>query len=186
MIFFERLEYGQTQNSHGGTVCSCSGLNCISQKGKCQWSSGDREGNGEAAQSERRRGGWNGKCEATQSRIVAGCVDGSGRDAKTPSEAPSGLNPSQKTRNALRCASYRWRFSTTNSKSPNWFRAFLRSSAAPVLAGLRGLASRASLLPFPCFWPFTASLFPFISGCLASVREVTSCIDAGFGATSCG
>ena len=47
----------------------------------------------------------------------------------------------------------------TNSKSPNPFRAFSRLHVAPVLAGLRGFASRASPLTFPRFWPFTASLF---------------------------
>ena len=47
----------------------------------------------------------------------------------------------------------------TTFKSPNPFRAFSRLPAAPVLAGLRGLASRASGLASPRFWPFPASLF---------------------------
>ncbi len=47
----------------------------------------------------------------------------------------------------------------TNSKSPNSFRAFSHLLAAPVQAGIRGFASRASLLPSPRFWPFMASLF---------------------------
>ena len=42
--------------------------------------------------------------------------------------------------------------STTNSKSPNSFRAFSRLPAAPVLAGLRGFASRALLFPFRRFF----------------------------------
>ena len=44
-------------------------------------------------------------------------------------------------------------------KSPNSFRAFSRLPAAPVLAGLRGFASRAAPPTFPRYWPFTASLF---------------------------
>ena len=48
----------------------------------------------------------------------------------------------------------------TNSKSPNSFRAFSRLPVAPVLAGLRGFASRAAHPTFPRFWPSTASLFP--------------------------
>ena len=48
---------------------------------------------------------------------------------------------------------------TTIYKSPNPFRAFSRLPAAPVLAGLRGFASRAAHLTFPRFWPSTASLF---------------------------
>ena len=49
--------------------------------------------------------------------------------------------------------------SATNSKSPNSFRAFSRLPAAPVLAGLRGFASRAAPPTFPRFWPSLASLF---------------------------
>ena len=49
--------------------------------------------------------------------------------------------------------------SATNSKSPNPFRAFSLLPAAPVLAGLRGFASRAAPIPFPRFLPFAASLF---------------------------
>ena len=45
------------------------------------------------------------------------------------------------------CSAY-----TTNSKSPNSFRAFSRLPAAPVLAGLRGFASRALLFPFRRFF----------------------------------
>ena len=48
--------------------------------------------------------------------------------------------------------------SATNSKSPNSFRAFSRLPAAPVLAGLRGFASRAAPPTFPRFWPSLASL----------------------------
>ena len=43
-------------------------------------------------------------------------------------------------------------------KSPNSFRAFSRLPAAPVLAGLRGFASRAAPPTFPRFWPSLASL----------------------------
>ena len=51
---------------------------------------------------------------------------------------------------------------TTKFKSPNQFRAFSRLPVGPVLAGLRGFASRASSLTFPCLWPPTASLFSVI------------------------
>ena len=71
-------------------------------------------------------------------------------------------------------------------KSPNSFRAFSRLPVAPVLAGLRGFASRASPLNISRFWPSPASLFPVLSVCLASVREVSYCIDAGFCAVGCG
>ena len=48
---------------------------------------------------------------------------------------------------------------TTNFKSPNSFRAFSRLPCAPVLAGLRGFASRAAPLPFLLFRPSLTSLF---------------------------
>jgi len=47
----------------------------------------------------------------------------------------------------------------TKFKSPDSLRAFSYPPAMPVLAWLGGLASRASSLPFPRFWPLTASLF---------------------------
>lgn len=47
----------------------------------------------------------------------------------------------------------------TNFKSPNSFRAFSRLPCAPVLAGLRGFASRAAPLPFLLFRPSLTSLF---------------------------
>lgn len=49
--------------------------------------------------------------------------------------------------------------SSTNSRSPNSFRVFLRPPAAPVLARLRGFASRASPPPSPRFSVSLASLF---------------------------
>ena len=71
-------------------------------------------------------------------------------------------------------------------KSPNSVRAFSRLPATPVLAALRRPALRASLLKNTHFSSVWASLFPVLSVCLASVREVSYCIDAGFCAVGCG
>ena len=76
--------------------------------------------------------------------------------------------------------------STTIFKSPNSFRAFSRLPATPVLAALRRPALRASLLKNTHFSSVWASLFPVLSVCLASVREVSYYIDAGFCAVGCG
>ena len=78
---------------------------------------------------------------------------------KTPSEAPSGLNPSEKTRNALRCASCRWRFSTTKIPKTNRYR--LVFSSIPANTGAdseRGLASAT-----PPISAFSPSLTPLCS-----------------------
>ena len=48
---------------------------------------------------------------------------------------------------------------TTNSKSPNSFRAFSHLLYTPALVGLRRFASRALPLSFQRFGPLAASLF---------------------------